>query len=39
MMETGSERCCDGGRWRKGPLAKECGRPLEAEKDKETDSS
>ena len=39
MMETGSERCCDGGRWRKGPLAEECGCPVEAGKDKETDSS
>ena len=38
-METGSERCCDGGRWREGPLAEECGQPLEAGKDKEADSS
>lgn len=39
MMETGSERCCDGGRWRKGPLAEECGCPVEAGEDKEMDSS
>ena len=29
----------EGGRWRKGPLAEECGCPVEAGKDKETDSS
>lgn len=31
--------CCCPGRWRKGPGAKECRRPLAAGKSKEIDSS